>query len=101
MAGAIARVEQIKGSVLIVSGTADQVLPSTVYGELAIQRLASHKFAFPYQHIVGAGAGHGIDFPFVDRSLELSDGGGGTPEATELAGEAMWPVVLEYLAAMH
>ena len=100
IAAAIPRVEQVQGSVLIVSGTADIELPSTVQGELVMDRLASRKFAFPYRHIVGVGAGHAIDFPFVDRSQELSEGGGGTPEAAELAAEAMWPVVLEYLAAM-
>ena len=99
-AAAIIPVEKIKGSVLIVSGTNDTQLPSVVYGELSMDRLKAHDFAFPYRHIIGEGAGHLIDVPYVDRSLEISEGGG-DPQANELAGETMWPVVLEYLAAMR
>ena len=77
----------------------DTQLPSVVYGELSMDRLKAHDFAFPYRHIIGEGAGHLIDVPYVDRSLEISEGGG-DPVANELAGEAMWPVVLEYLGAM-
>ena len=98
-AAAIIPVERIKGSVLIVSGTEDTQLPSVVYGELSMDRLKAHDFGFPYRHIIGEGAGHLIDVPYVDRSLEISEGGG-NPVANELAGEAMWPVVLEYLGAM-
>ena len=97
---AIPRVEDIHGSILVVSGTEDTQLPSTVAGELFMDRLAKHEFAFPYRHIVGQGAGHLIDHPFVDRSSEIANGGG-TPEANEMAAETMWPVVLEYLAAMR
>jgi pimeloyl-ACP methyl ester carboxylesterase len=99
IAAAIIPVERIKGSVLIVSGTNDIQLPSVVYGELVIDRLEAHHFAFPYRHIVNVGAGHIIDVPYVDRSIEIREGGG-TPEAMEKAGEAMWRVVLDYLAAM-
>lgn len=99
IASAIVPVEKIKGSVLVVSGTADSQIPATVYGELAIDRLKAHEFAYPYQHVVTPGAGHIIDVPYADRSTEISDGGG-SPEANELAGEAMWPVVLANLAAM-
>ena len=98
-AAAIIPVEEINGSVLIVSGTNDTQLPSVVYGELSMDRLKEHDFAFPYRHVIGEGAGHLIDIPYVDRSIEISQGGG-TPEANELAGEAMWPLVLEDLAAM-
>ncbi|HEY6570489.1 MAG TPA: acyl-CoA thioesterase/bile acid-CoA:amino acid N-acyltransferase family protein [Candidatus Limnocylindrales bacterium] len=98
-AAAIIPVEKIKGSVLVVSGTNDTQLPSVVYGELSMDRLREHDFAFPYRHVIGEGAGHLIDVPYVDRSTEISEGGG-SPEANELAGEAMWPLVLEDLAAM-
>ncbi len=99
IAAAIIEVEKVNGPVLIVSGTEDTQLPGVVYGELAIDRLKAHDFPFPYRHIVGEGAGHLVDVPYVDRSTEISDGGG-DPQANELAGEAMWPVVLEYLASM-
>jgi pimeloyl-ACP methyl ester carboxylesterase len=99
IAAAMIPVERINGSVLIVSGTADTQLPSVVFGELAMDRLSAHGFVFPYRHIIGEGAGHGIDVPYVDRSSEISEGGG-TPESMELAGEAMWPAALADLAAM-
>ena len=99
VASAVIKVEEINGPVLIVSGTDDTQLPSVVYGELAMDRLKTLGFKFPYRHIVTEGAGHLIDVPDVDRSLEIAQGGG-NPEANELAAEAMWPVVLEYLGAM-
>ena len=74
IAAAIVPVEKIKGSVLIVSGTADSQIPATVYGELAMDRLKAHDFAYPYQHVVTPGAGHIIDVPYADRSTEISDG---------------------------
>ena len=99
IAAAIVPVEKINGSVLIVSGTADSQIPATVYGELAMDRLKAHDFAYPYQHVATPGAGHIVDVPYADRSTEISQGGG-SPEANELAAEAMWPLVLADLAAM-
>ncbi len=64
-----------------------------------MDRLKDHDFAFAFRQIITPGAGHNLDVPYVDRSLEISQGGG-SPEANELAAEAMWPVVLEDLAAM-
>ena len=72
------------GSVLVVSGTEDTQLPGVVYGELAMDRLKAHDFAFPYRHIIGEGAGHLVDVPSVDRSTEISEGGG--DPASERAG---------------
>jgi dienelactone hydrolase len=99
MAAAIVPAEKIRGSVLLLSGTDDTQGPGVIYSELVVDRLKAAKFAFPYRHMIGAGAGHLLEFPFVDRTIEISQGGG-SPEANELAGEAMWPVVLQYLAAM-
>ena len=99
MAAAIIPVEGIRGSVLILSGTNDIQLPGVVYGELAVRRLKAHDFNYPYRHMISVGAGHLIEFPYVDRSIEIREGGG-TPETMELAGEATWPVILENLAAM-
>jgi dienelactone hydrolase len=100
MAAAMVPVERIKGSILIISGTNDTQLPGVVYGELAIDRLKAHGFTFPYRHMINVGAGHIIEFPYIDRSTEIREGGG-TPETMELAGEATWPVILENLAAMR
>jgi dienelactone hydrolase len=99
MAAAIIPAERIKGSVLLISGTNDIQLPGVVYGELVVARLKQRAFAYPYRHLINVGAGHIIEFPYIDRSTEIREGGG-TPETMELAGEATWPAILEDLAAM-
>jgi dienelactone hydrolase len=99
LAAAIMPVEKIKGSVLFISGDLDSQLPSPVYAELAIDRLKAHNFAFPYHHLFNPGAGHLISFPYAQRSAEI-DQGGGSAQANAQAAAAIWPVVLEYLAAM-
>lgn len=99
LSAAIIPVEKIKGSVLLISGDRDSQLPSTVYGELAINRLKAHNFAYPYRHLFNPGAGHLISFPYAQRSIEI-DQGGGSAQANAQAAAVIWPVVLEYLAAM-
>jgi hypothetical protein len=99
IAAAIIPVELINGSILFVSGTNDNQMPGPVYGELAMDRLKAHSFAFPYRHIIGPGAGHLVDFPYAPRQDNV-DEGGGSAEANVHAAAVMWPVVLGYLAAM-
>jgi pimeloyl-ACP methyl ester carboxylesterase len=96
---ALIPIERIQGSVLLVSGTNDIQLPGPVYGGLAIDRLKTHKFAYPYRLIIGQGAGHIVDFPYAPRLLEIEDGGG-TQEANAKAGSVMWSALLEYLKGM-
>jgi lysophospholipase L1-like esterase len=96
---AIIPVEKIKGSVLLISGDRDSQLSGPVYGELAVDRLKAHNFSFPYRHIMNPGAGHLISFPYAQRSIEIEQGGG-SPQANAQAAAVIWPVVLEYLAAM-
>ena len=74
MAAAIIPVERIKGSVLLISGTNDIQLPGVVYGELAVERLKAHDFKYSYRHIINVGAGHIIEFPYIDRSIEIERG---------------------------
>jgi len=99
LAAAIIPVERIKGSVLLISGDRDSQLLGPVHGELAVDRLKAHDFAFPYRHIVNPGAGHLISFPYAQRSIEIEQGGG-SAQAMAQAAAVVWPVVLEYLAAM-
>ena len=74
MAAAIIPAERIKASVLLISGTNDIQLPGVVYGELVVARLKQHAFAYPYRHLINVGAGHIIEFPYIDRSTEISRG---------------------------
>ena len=92
-------IEKINGSILLISGEKDSQLQSVKFGELAIGRLKEHNFSFPYRHMINPGAGHLISFPYAQRAIEIEEGGG-SPQANAQAAAAIWPVVLEYLAAM-
>jgi dienelactone hydrolase len=92
-------IEKINGSILLISGEKDSQLQSVKFGELAIGRLKEHNFSFPYRHMINPGAGHLISFPYAQRAIEIEEGGG-SPQANAQAAAAIWPVVLESLAAM-
>jgi dienelactone hydrolase len=92
-------IEKINGSILLISGEKDSQLDSVKFGELAVGRLKENNFSFPYRHMINPGAGHLISFPYVQRAIEIEEGGG-SPQANAQAAAAIWPVLLEYLAAM-
>jgi dienelactone hydrolase len=92
-------IEKINGSILLISGEKDSQLDSVKFGELAVDRLKKNIFSFPYRHMINPGAGHLISFPYAQRSIEIEEGGG-SPQANAQAAAAVWPVLLEYLAAM-
>ena len=91
-------IEKINGSILLISGEKDSQLQSVKFGELAIGRLKEHNFSFPYRHMINPGAGHLISFPYAQRAIEIEEGGG-SPQANAQAAAAIWPVLLEHLAA--
>lgn len=47
---AIIKVEQIKGAVLFLSATRDEICPSTPMAEMMLGRLKSKKFSYHYEH---------------------------------------------------
>jgi hypothetical protein len=49
-------VENIRGPILLVSGTDDQMWPSSVLADIAMRRLESNGFRFPFQHLKYEGA---------------------------------------------
>ncbi|MBT8115355.1 MAG: hypothetical protein KJP04_08240 [Arenicella sp.] len=51
------KVEQIEGSVLLISGTTDEQWPSMEMSEMMVARLQQYDFAYPYKHIALQG-GH-------------------------------------------
>jgi pimeloyl-ACP methyl ester carboxylesterase len=55
-------VENIRGPILLVSGTDDQMWPSSVLADIAMRRLESNGFRFPFQHLKyeGGGSSHSI-----------------------------------------
>lgn len=102
-------VENIRGPVLLVSGTDDQMWPSSVLADIAMRRLETHRFAFPYRHLKYESAGHLILIPYgprTTRALGLRVEGfsghlysqGGTPRADAEAGADAWRSLLDFLA---
>lgn len=97
-AGGIA-VEKMESPVLLISGTDDQLWPSTPLSEMVIRRLEAHGHPYPREHLRYEGAGHLIVPPGYEpnptwgRRLEL----GGSPEPNRFANEDSWPRVLAFL----
>lgn len=101
------RVERIAGPVLVISAGDDGSWPSTLYGQMVLQRL--QQFAHPHaaEQLDYPEAGHLILFPYMPTtqlvyahpvSGRLSTSGG-TSAANAQADEASWPGVLRFLAA--
>lgn len=101
-------VEKIQGPVLLVSGTDDQMWPSSALADMAFERLDAHHHAYPYQHLKYDGAGHTILVPYgpstvrdVGLPVEGFDGRllsqGGSPKADAAAGVDAWRQTLTFL----
>ena len=56
---ALIPVQQMQADVLLISGTADELWPSSEMSDRIIQRLQQHHYPHRYQHMKIAGAGHG------------------------------------------
>lgn len=89
-------VENINGPVLLVSGRADTMWPSTHMSDQVIARLDAHHFRFPHTHIAFDNAGHAAGSPpqahpneqFPDRMV------GGTDEGNLTARREGWQDVI-------
>ncbi len=82
-------VERIGAPVLLISGKADTMWPSSKMSDLVVQRLAQAKHPYEYRHIAYDGAGHcGINGCF----------GGGTPDGNQLAREDLRRQLMKFLA---
>ena len=56
---ALIPVQLMQADVLLISGTADELWPSSEMSDRIIQRLQQHQYPHRYQHMKIAGAGHG------------------------------------------
>ena len=56
---ALIPVQQMQADVLLISGTADELWPSSEMSDRIIQRLQQHQYPYRYQHLKIAGGGHG------------------------------------------
>ena len=89
-------VERTNGPVLLISGDADQVWPSTQLSQVAMDRLGRHKRPYHDEFHHYPDAGHGIQPPY----LPATPGRyyyGGDPEGNAAANEDSWRRVLRML----
>jgi pimeloyl-ACP methyl ester carboxylesterase len=87
---AVIPVEQIRGPVMLICGTADTIWTSCDYAAAITKRLSQHSFSYPVTSLKYPGAGHGVGG--IGRYFSATDAafarlGGGDRRAT-LAGEA-------------
>lgn len=93
--------ENIDGPVLLISGSGDQVWPSTLLCDLATRRLADSGRRYSCEHLRYEGAGHMIgpwgasSHAAANRWLRF----GGSEHANASATADAWPRVLNVLAA--
>ena len=97
---AIIKVENIKGAVLLLSGTDDQEWDSTEMADRVIARLDAHHFAYPHQHLRYEGAGHlccinpgAVAAGVLPPTLKV----GGTPEIDAKARADAWHEIVAFL----
>jgi dienelactone hydrolase len=98
--GAEIPVENIHGPVLLLSGTDDQIWPSSFMATRVMERLRQHRHPYEDEHLSYDGVGHPIPFEYVPtagsrRRSRLMVGG--TPEGTALAQADSWPKILRFL----
>ena len=93
-------VEQIAGPVLLVSGQADTLWPSTEMANRVEQRLRANNFPHGVTHLAYPDAGHAVfgapvraDTPGLERALAV----GGTIDGLVAARADGWPRVLAFL----
>lgn len=98
-------VENIRGPVMLVSGTDDGFWPSAWYSDQIAQTLREHQHAWPVEHVRCEGAGHAIGVPNLPTTLiakphpvgKVVLTGGGTPAANAHANAASWSRVQAFL----
>ncbi len=100
VAAATIPVERIRGPVLLISGTDDQLWPSAEMGDMVMARLKAHNHPYPYEHLKYEGAGHEISGLYLPMSTSTRAGNlilGGSPAANAHASADSWPKVLAFL----
>jgi dienelactone hydrolase len=103
-------VENIRGPVQLVSGTDDQMWPSSDLADIAFHRLETHHHPLAFRHLKYPGAGHSIIVPYWPltqarvytmqvaglRGVQLAHGG--SVKADAEAGIDAWRDSLKFLA---
>jgi dienelactone hydrolase len=101
---ALIPVERIGGPVLLISGKDDQMWPSSVLSDLAMNRLSENNHPYPYKHLSYDDAGHNIGLPHRPTTVTRHRHPmgavldfGGTPKGNAFAAVDSWPRVLRFL----
>lgn len=99
VAAASIAVEKINGPVLLISGTQDQLWPSSRYSDMVVARLKTNNFPFAYEHLRYEGAGHFIGIPYfpANQTQTVALDGGGNAEANGTASADSYAKVLDFL----
>ena len=106
MARAEVAVEKTNGPILLISGKADALWPSTALAEVAVKRLQKHKHGHSFEHLAYDDAGHLITAPYrptaidslVHPQTKVKVAFGGTPQGNARACADSWPRVLAFFA---
>lgn len=83
-------VEKIAGPLLLISGTADTVWPSTKMAAMLMARLRQHRHPYQSQHLQLEGVGHGVGVPDLANCLP-------TESAATDATLSAWQAMIEFL----
>ena len=89
-------VENTSGPILLLSGMADTIWPSTAMSETVEARLKSNEFPHPVQHFAYPDAGHSISLPLY-AGAAASTRNGGTAVGNARASHDAWRQVLAFL----
>ena len=97
-------VERTQGPIMLISGEADDLWPSTELAEITVRRLRQHGFPFRFTHLSYQEAGHYISFPFqpttVIQVMDPQDSVilqfGGNPASNARASLDSWNHVLDF-----
>lgn len=93
-------VENIKGSILLISGGDDQLWPADLLCQNIMNRLEKYNHPFIYKHLNLKKAGHAIGLPGFPTSTSLIAAGnlllGGTPQENAAAQFEAWEEVKKF-----
>lgn len=92
-AEAVIEVERIHGPILLLSGKADTLWPSTYMSEQVMQRLEAKSFPYGFEHVAYDDAGHRISI-VTEETTRL----GGTAEGNRAAQEDAQRRMLTFFA---
>lgn len=93
-------VEDIDGPVLLISGGADDVWPSTKLADVAAQRLNNNDHSWQSNHLTFPDAGHAIGAPYrfeAEHNIYEKHRFGGTLGANARASAEAWLEAIEFL----